>query len=128
MPPARRGSAAVAALAAVPLLLAACGATTDYNTDMSALAGAVEHASQGRLVRVTCAGEVPYERQKQIKARIHRNTEYRYFCHGETTGAGAPQAVTKVIRVSPDGEHWREDTLEEAYEAQERAAREGTAK
>jgi hypothetical protein len=106
MPAARRVFAAGAAVAVTPLLLAACGGSNNYNTDMSSLARAVEHASHGRLVRVTCAGVVPYERQKQIKARSHIKSEYRYHCHGETTGPGAPQAVNKVIRVSLNGKHW----------------------
>jgi hypothetical protein len=121
MPGPRRAIVAGGALAAV-LLVTACG-STNYNTDLAALAGAVEHASHGSLTRLTCAGVVPYQRQKQIKARSHYKGEYRYFCHGETTGPGAPKAVTKVIRVSLDGKHWREDTTEEAEEARERARR-----
>ena len=121
MPGPRRAIEAGGALAAV-LLVAACG-STNYNTDLAALAGAVEHASHGSVTRVTCAGVVPYERQKQIKARSHYKGEYRYLCHGETTGPGAPNAVTKVIRVSVDGKHWHENTEEEAEEARARARR-----
>ncbi len=125
MPGPRSAIVAGGALGAVLPLLAACGAT-NYNTDLGALAGAVEHASGGHLVRVVCAGTVPYERQKQIKASSHFKGEYRYTCRGETSGSGAPRAVAKIIRVSLDGKHWREDTKQEAEEARERARREET--
>jgi len=114
MPPARSATAA-GGLVAVLLLLASCG-STNYNTDLGALASAVERASHGHVVRLTCAGEIPYQLQKKVKERIHsKSHEYRYYCKGETTGAtGPPQQVTKVIRVTPNGERWLENKAEEA--------------
>ena len=113
--PGPRGAIAASALLAAVLTLAACGGSTNYNTDMGALASAVEKASHGHVVRVKCAGTIPYERQKKLKERIHaKNHEYRYYCKGETAGEpGAPREVTKVIRVSPNGKSWHENTKKE---------------
>ena len=109
-----RGAIAASGLLAAVLALAGCGGSTDYNTDMSGLASAVEGASHGHVVRVKCAGTIPYERQKKLKERIHaKSGEYRYYCKGETAGEpGAPKQVTKVVRVTPNGKIWHESTKE----------------
>ena len=120
MPGPRRAIAAGGALGALLVLLAACGTTTTtYNSDLGALASAVEGASKGQLVRVKCAGTIPYERQKKFKEKEGSTADYRYYCKGETTGSGARKAVTKVIRVSLDGKHWHENKTEDAERAQE---------
>ncbi|HTY97991.1 MAG TPA: hypothetical protein VMB91_13185 [Solirubrobacteraceae bacterium] len=114
--PGLRGTIATSGLlAGAVLLLAACGGSTDYNTDLTALASAVEKASHGHVVQVKCAGTIPYERQKKFKESIHaKSTEYRYYCKGQIAGeAGAPKQVTKVIRVTSDGKHWHESTSED---------------
>ncbi len=113
MPDPRRSIGARVALGAVLVLLSACG-TTNYNSDLGALAGAVEHASNGHFVRVKCVGTISYARQKKFKEKIHSKAEYRYYCKGETAALSAsPKALMKVIRVSLDGKHWHEDTAEE---------------
>lgn len=113
--PRPRGAIAASGLLAAVLVLAGCGGSTDYNTDMGALASAVEKASHGHVVRLKCAGTIPYERQKKLKEQIHaKRDEYRYYCKGETAGEpGAPRHVTKVIRVSSNGKSWHESTKEE---------------
>ena len=119
MPDPRRSIRAGVALGAMLVLLSACG-TTNYNSDLAGLAGAVEHASKGHFVRVKCAGTIPYERQRKFKEEIHSKAEYRYYCKGETAAlAGSPKALTKVIRVALDGRHWHEDTAEDAEQASE---------
>lgn len=113
MPGPQRSIGAGIALGAMLVLLSACG-TTNYNSDLGALAGAVEHASNGHFVRVKCVGTISYGRQKKFKEQIHSKAEYRYYCKGETAApAGSPKALTKVIRVALDGKHWHEDTAEE---------------
>ena len=117
MPGPRRTIGAGGALGAVLVLLAACG-TTNYNSDMGALAGAVEGAAKGHFVHVKCAGVIPYERQRKFKEKIHSKAEYRYYCRGQTAGLpGSPKPLTKVIRVSFDGKHWHENTAEDAEAA-----------
>lgn len=119
LPPMRgpRPTITVATTVAVTaLLLCSCGSTTiDYNTDLGALANAVEKADHGDFVYARCSGEVSYEQQKKLKQRLHiKNPEYRYYCKGETTGpGGTSQIVTKVIRVTPNGELWHENTQED---------------
>ncbi len=123
MPGLGRAIGAGAVLGAVLLLLSACG-TTNYNSDLGALAGAVEHASKGHFVRVKCAGVIPYEHQKKLKQRLHSKAEYRYFCTGETAApAGSPKAPTKVIRVSLDGRRWHDDKAEDAEQARDESVR-----
>ena len=121
MPASRRAIGAGGAIAAILVLLAACG-TTNYNSDLGALGGAVESASKGHFVNVKCAGLIPYARQKKVKERIHSTAEYRYYCRGETAGLpGSPAPVTKVIRVTTDGHHWHENSVEDAERAREEA-------
>ncbi len=98
------------------LLLSGCGSsTTNYNTDLGSLASAVEKANHGHFAYARCSGEVSYEKQKKVKQELHtENPEYRYYCKGETTGAGGtPKIVTKVIRVSPNGKRWHENMRED---------------
>ena len=117
MPGPRRTIGAGAALAAILVLVSACG-TTNYNTELGALAGAVEHSAKGHFVNVKCAGVIPYEHQQQLKKRLHSKAEYRYFCKGETAALpGSAKALTKVIRVSLDGRHWHDDKAEDAEQA-----------
>jgi len=112
--PGPRGAIAAGGLLAAVLTLAACGGSTNYNTDLGALASAVEKAADGHLVGVKCAGTIPYERQKKLKERLHTRGEYRYYCKGETAGVrGAPAPATKVIRVSANGKNWHENTKED---------------
>ena len=122
MPGPRRAIAAGGALGALLVLLAACG-STNYNSDLGALASAVEGTSKGQLVHVKCAGTIPYGRQKKFKEKEGSTADYRYYCKGETAGSGAPKSVTKVIRVSLDGKHWHENKTEGAERAQEEARR-----
>jgi hypothetical protein len=113
----RSTTSAATTLTVTALLLCSCGSTTtNYNTDLGSLAKAVEMANPGHFVYARCAGEVSYEQQKRLKAQIHvKKPEYRYYCKGETTGpGGTPKIVTKVIRVSPNGELWHENTEEDA--------------
>ena len=120
MPGPRRAIAAGGALGALLVLLAACG-STNYNSDLGALASAVEGASKGQLVHVKCAGTIPYERQKKFKEKERSTADYRYYCKGETAGSGARKSVTRVIRVSRDGKQWHENKAEDAERAQEEA-------
>jgi hypothetical protein len=105
--------------------LAACG-STNYNTELGALASAVQGAEHGHLVHVKCVGEIPYQRQKELKARLHRNTYYRYRCTGETSGHPGSVSVTRIIRVSPNGKVWYADKKEEQEEASEQRESEAT--
>jgi hypothetical protein len=113
----RSTTTAATTLAVAALLLSGCGSTrTNYNTDLKSLASAVEKANHGHFMYVTCAGELSYQRQKKLKEQLHvKKPEYRYYCKGETTTpGGTPKIVAKVIRVSPNGKLWHENTQEDA--------------
>ena len=115
MPGPRRTIGAGGALGAVLVLLAACG-TTNYNSDMGALAGAVEGASKGHFAHVKCAGRDPLRTPAQVQRKDPLQGRIPLLLQGRN-GRACPalrNRLTKVIRVSFDGKHWHENTAEDA--------------